>query len=61
MARPIKEAPILYGEDAIRFEERMNNVQKETPEQRKIRLEHYHAMLAALHRGVNSNLKVYHP
>lgn len=29
----------------------MNKVQKETPEQRKIRLEHYHAMLAALHRG----------
>ena len=51
MARPIKETPILYGEDAKRFEERMNNVQKETPEQRKIRLEHYHAMLAALHRG----------
>lgn len=51
MARPIKETPILYGEDAKRFEERMNNVQKETPEQRKIRLEHYHAMLAALQRG----------
>ena len=29
----------------------MNKVQKETPEQRKIRLGHYHAMLAALHRG----------
>ena len=42
MARPIKETPILYGEDAKRFEERMKNVQKETPEQRKIRLEHYH-------------------
>ena len=28
----------------------LNKVQKETPEQRKIRLEHYHAMLAALHR-----------
>ena len=39
MARPIKEPPILYGEDAIKFEERMNNVQKETPEQRKIRLD----------------------
>ena len=23
MARPIKETPILYGEDALRFEERM--------------------------------------
>ena len=36
MARPIKEPSILYGEDAKRFEERMKNVQKETPEQRKI-------------------------
>lgn len=51
MARPIKEPPILYGEDAKKFEERMNNVQKETHEQRKIRLEHYHTMLAALHRS----------
>jgi len=51
MARPIKETPILYGKDAKRFEERMNKVQKETPEQRKIRLEHYHAMLTALQRG----------
>ncbi len=51
MARPIKETPILYGEDAKRFEERMNNVQKETPELRKIRLAHYHTMLVALHRG----------
>lgn len=42
MARPIKETSILCGEDAKRFEERMKNVQKETPEQRKIRLEHYH-------------------
>jgi hypothetical protein len=24
MARPIKETPILYGEDARRFEERMH-------------------------------------
>ena len=51
MARPIKETPILYGEDARRFEERMKNVQKESPEQKKIRLEHYQLMLAALHRG----------
>ena len=51
MARPIKETPILYGEDARRFEERMKNVQKESPEQKKARLEHYQLMLAALHRG----------
>ena len=31
MARPIKETSILCGEDAKRFEERMKNVQKETP------------------------------
>ena len=32
MARPIKETPILFGEDARRFEERMKNPPKETPE-----------------------------
>lgn len=26
MARPIKETPILFGEEARRFEERMKNV-----------------------------------
>lgn len=51
MARPIKETPILYGEDARRFEARMRNVQKETSEQKKVRLEHYQVMLAALQRG----------
>ncbi len=28
MARPIAETPILYGEDATRFMQRMHNVQK---------------------------------
>ncbi len=51
MARPIKETPILYGEDARRFEARMKNIQKETSEQKKVRLEHYQVMLAALQRG----------
>ena len=51
MARPIKETPILYGEDARRFEERMKNVQKESSEQKKVRLEHYQVMYAALQRG----------
>lgn len=32
MARPIKETPILFGEDARRFEVRMKNPPKETPE-----------------------------
>ena len=51
MARPIKETPILYGEDARRFEDRMKNIQKESPEQKKERMEHYQVMLAALQRG----------
>ena len=32
MARPIKETPILFGEDARRFEARMKNPPKEIPE-----------------------------
>ena len=51
MARPIKETPILHGEDARRFEDRMKNIQKQSPEQKKVRMEHYQVMLAALQRG----------
>ena len=39
MARPIKETPILFGEDARRFEERMKEKRSETPEQREKLLE----------------------
>ena len=35
MARPIKETPILYGEAAKRFEERMKNPPKVTKEERE--------------------------
>ncbi|WP_295729951.1 hypothetical protein [uncultured Muribaculum sp.] len=34
MARPIKETPILFGSDARRFEERMQNPPKVSPEKR---------------------------
>ena len=34
MARPIKETPILYGSVARRFEERMQNPPKVSPEKR---------------------------
>lgn len=34
MARPIKETPILYGADARRFEERMKNPPKVSPQKR---------------------------
>jgi hypothetical protein len=54
MARPIKETPILYGEDARRFIEHMNNLKKETPEERAIREECYQAVLEAFKRGEQS-------
>lgn len=34
MARPIKETPILFGSDARRFEERMQNPPKVDSEKR---------------------------
>jgi len=48
MARPIRETPILFGEDARRFEERMKNPPKETPEEREVRLKDYYALLEGL-------------
>ena len=45
MARPIKETPILFGEDARRFEERMKQVRRETPEERERRQNHYNVVL----------------
>lgn len=51
MARQIRETPILYGNDARRFEERMKNPPKETMGERQIRLSHYHVMLKALQAG----------
>lgn len=35
MARPIKETPILYGEDARRFEKEMKEVKPLTKEKRE--------------------------
>lgn len=35
MARPFTETPILYGEDAIRFEEAKQRVDNMSPEERK--------------------------
>lgn len=45
MARPIKETPILFGDDARRFEARMKEKRKETSEQREIRLKRYKAVM----------------
>ncbi|MDE6496403.1 MAG: hypothetical protein K2L30_09240 [Duncaniella sp.] len=46
MARPIKETPILFGEDARRFEERMKNPPKESESDRRRRLANYRAALS---------------
>ena len=35
MARPIRETPILFGEDARRFEEEMRRVDNLSAEERK--------------------------
>ena len=51
MARPIKETPILFGEDARRFEARMKEKRHETPEQREIRLQHYRVIAEMVKRG----------
>lgn len=35
MARPIRETPVLYGKDAIRFEQEMRRVEQMSDEERK--------------------------
>ena len=45
MARPIKETPILYGEDARIFEERMKEKRQEDPEKRERRLRNYEMIM----------------
>ena len=46
MARPIKETPILFGEDARRFETRMKEKRTETPEEREERIRIYEMLKA---------------
>ena len=50
MARPIKETPILYGEDARRFEERMNEKRYEYPEKKARRIRNYE-MISKIFEG----------
>ena len=57
MARPIKETPILFGEDARRFEERMKQVRRETPEEREQRLADYELVLKMLELGERTKKK----
>ncbi len=57
MARPIKETPILYGEDARRFEREIQERNPETPEERAIRLKCYEIGLEMLERGKHIKMK----
>ena len=50
MARPIKETPILYGEDARRFEARMQEKRHISQEERARIDVHYKAGMAMLER-----------
>ncbi len=56
MARPIKETPILFGEDARRFLRRMNEKRTETPEQRERRLRDYEDCMVMLEAGKHVKL-----
>ena len=52
MARPIRETPILFGEDAQRFEENMRNAKCTiTREEYNDMMASYKALLASLERG----------
>ncbi len=46
MALPIKPTPILFGEDARRFEKRMKEKRKESPEDRERRLRNYETAMS---------------
>lgn len=47
MARLIRETPILFGEDARRFEEKMKNPRKVSKEERERRRKNYELVMKA--------------
>lgn len=53
MARPIKETPILFGEDARRFEARMQEKRTESAEARSRRLQNYALAMQMMEAGKN--------
>jgi hypothetical protein len=52
MARPVRETPILFGEDARRFIARMQERHPETPEARAQRLRDYEIFQKAFEEGM---------
>lgn len=60
MAMPIRETPILFGEDARRFEEKMRNAKCTlTQKERDEMMASYRAVLACLERGEASRKASY--
>jgi hypothetical protein len=51
MANPIKETPVLYGDDARRFAERIENPIPETPERMAEKKRAYEIYKQSLERG----------
>ena len=51
MARPIKETPILYGEDARRFEARMQEKRHVSPQERVRINANYDLVMRMMERG----------
>lgn len=58
MARPIKETPILTGNDARIFKERMKNPPKETPEAMKRMMEAYKIGMAIMSKGSTNHYDI---
>ena len=48
MARPIRETPILYGDAAKKFEERMKIKRYEDPEELDRQMEIYNALIKTI-------------
>jgi hypothetical protein len=51
MANPIKETPVLYGDDARRFAERIANPKPISPERMERMRRNYESFLEAEERG----------
>jgi hypothetical protein len=55
MAKPIKETPILYGDDALRFEARMKEPRQVSEEEKNDIIQAYTIGMAMMERGKKRN------
>lgn len=58
MARPIKETPILYGEEARKFEEDMKNVRPLSDEKIAEIKRDFHSILSIFEEGQSNGTDV---